>query len=83
MTSEVIDTVRPALTPLRAGRGRCSRHVTNPLADVTGQAGVAAVISGAREMFPGLVFRSAGVLDGHHDIVRFGWQLGPEGVDPA
>ncbi|MBE1488047.1 nuclear transport factor 2 family protein [Plantactinospora soyae] len=52
---------------------------TDPLADVGGHGGIGAVISGAREMFPGLVFEPTGLLDGHHDIVRFGWQLVPSG----
>jgi hypothetical protein len=36
-----------------------------------------AVIDGAREMFPGLRFEPAGIVNGHHDVVRFGWQLVP------
>jgi hypothetical protein len=51
---------------------------TDPLADVTGHEAVAAVIAGAREMFPGHVFRLGGPVDGHHDIVRFTWHLAPE-----
>ncbi|GIG86778.1 nuclear transport factor 2 family protein [Plantactinospora endophytica] len=50
---------------------------TDPLADVGGHAGIGAVISGAREMFPGLRFAPTGDVDGHHDVVRFGWQLVP------
>ena len=52
---------------------------TDPLADVTGHDGVAAVIAGAREMFPGHEFRPRPGIDGHHDIVRFGWDLVPDG----
>jgi hypothetical protein len=51
---------------------------TDPLADVTGHEGVAAVIAGAREMFPGFVFSLGGPVDAHHDIVRFTWHLAPE-----
>ncbi|MEV8316266.1 nuclear transport factor 2 family protein [Streptomyces sp. NPDC059900] len=48
---------------------------TDPLADVSGHASVAAVINGAHEQFPGFEFRQIGTVDGHHDIARFGWEL--------
>jgi hypothetical protein len=52
---------------------------TDPLADVAGHDGIAAVIAGAREMFPGHGFRPHGAPDAHHDQVRFGWALVPDG----
>ncbi|MFI2184535.1 nuclear transport factor 2 family protein [Streptomyces sioyaensis] len=48
---------------------------TDPLADVAGHEGLAAVIAGAHAQFPGFVFRPLGDVDGHHDIARFGWEL--------
>ncbi|NEE06971.1 nuclear transport factor 2 family protein [Streptomyces sp. SID7499] len=48
---------------------------TDPLADVRGHEGIAAVIATAREQFPGFAFRLTGVVDGHHDIARFSWEL--------
>ncbi|MEV7499451.1 nuclear transport factor 2 family protein [Streptomyces sp. NPDC093018] len=48
---------------------------TDPLADVRGHEGVAAVIAAAHEQFPGFAFRPLGAVDGHHDVVRFGWEL--------
>ncbi|MFY4722423.1 nuclear transport factor 2 family protein [Streptomyces sp. LaBMicrA B280] len=48
---------------------------TDPLADVRGHEGVAAVIAAAHEQFPGFAFRPLGTVDGHHDVVRFGWEL--------
>ncbi|WJV47352.1 nuclear transport factor 2 family protein [Streptomyces flavofungini] len=48
---------------------------TDPLADVSGHARVAAVIAGAREQFPGFSFRHTGEVDGHHGIARFTWEL--------
>ncbi|WP_329154915.1 nuclear transport factor 2 family protein [Streptomyces sp. NBC_01456] len=48
---------------------------TDPLADVAGHEGLAAVIAGAQAQFPGFVFRPSGGVDGHHDIARFGWEL--------
>jgi hypothetical protein len=50
---------------------------TDPLAAVSGHEGIAAVITQARNMFPGHVFRPHGTADGHHDLVRFGWELVP------
>ncbi|MGK5637185.1 nuclear transport factor 2 family protein [Streptomyces sp. URMC 126] len=48
---------------------------TDPLAAVTGHEGIAAVIAAAHERFPGFEFRGTGAVDGHHDTVRFGWEL--------
>ncbi|MGW1915214.1 nuclear transport factor 2 family protein [Streptomyces sp. NPDC002076] len=48
---------------------------TDPLADVRGHEGIAAVIEAAHEQFPGFVFRPLGAVDGHHDTARFGWEL--------
>ncbi|MFB8181365.1 nuclear transport factor 2 family protein [Streptomyces sp. NPDC055966] len=48
---------------------------TDPLADVRGHEGVAAVITAAHGQFPGFVFRPLGTVDGHHDTARFGWEL--------
>ncbi|MDX3078205.1 nuclear transport factor 2 family protein [Streptomyces sp. MI02-7b] len=53
---------------------------TDPLADVTGHEAVSALIGGVAEQFPGLVFTLTGSVDGHHDIARFSWALGPEGA---
>lgn len=48
---------------------------TDPLAEASGHEGIAAVIAGAREQFPGFEFRLSGAVDGHHDTARFGWEL--------
>ncbi|MEU1404638.1 nuclear transport factor 2 family protein [Streptomyces sp. NPDC005728] len=48
---------------------------TDPLADVSGHDQIAAVITAAHEQFPGFAFRPLGAVDGHHDTVRFGWEL--------
>jgi hypothetical protein len=50
---------------------------TDPLVAVAGHQAIEAVIGGAREMFPGHVFRLMDGVDGHHDIARFRWELGP------
>ncbi|WP_030807129.1 MULTISPECIES: nuclear transport factor 2 family protein [unclassified Streptomyces] len=57
---------------------------TDPLADVAGHDGLAAVITGAHAQFPGFVFRQLGDVDGHHDVARFGWELvAPDGTAPV
>ncbi|MFG2717694.1 nuclear transport factor 2 family protein [Streptomyces sp. NPDC048416] len=48
---------------------------TDPLADVRGHDGVAAVIAAAHAQFPGFEFRALGPVDGNHHIARFGWEL--------
>jgi hypothetical protein len=52
---------------------------TDPLASVEGHEAIRALIDGARGMFPGHVFRPIGGVDAHHDVVRFGWELVPQG----
>ncbi|MET9493436.1 nuclear transport factor 2 family protein [Streptomyces sp. NPDC006552] len=56
---------------------------TDPLAEVAGHDGIAAVIGAAREQFPGFSFRPLGTVEGHHMIVRFGWELVSEADDGA
>ncbi|MFH8407460.1 nuclear transport factor 2 family protein [Streptomyces sp. NPDC018019] len=57
---------------------------TDPLADVAGHDGLAAVIAGVHAQFPGFVFRPLGDPDGHHGLVRFGWELvAPDGSAPV
>lgn len=54
---------------------------TDPLADVRGRDGLAAVVIGVQQQFPGWRFRRSGLSDGHGKQVRFGWELGPEGAE--
>ncbi|WP_377268485.1 nuclear transport factor 2 family protein [Peterkaempfera sp. SMS 1(5)a] len=56
---------------------------TDPLADVSGRAGIAAVVAAAREQFPGFAFRLAGEVDTNHHIARFRWELVPDGGGDA
>jgi SnoaL-like domain len=53
----------------------------DPLATTEGHEAIEAVIAGAREQFPGHIFKLIGGIDAHHDIVRFGWELMPKGGD--
>ncbi|SCG49974.1 nuclear transport factor 2 family protein [Micromonospora coxensis] len=57
---------------------------TDPLAAVRGHQEITAVVTGVRDTFPGHVLRRHGIVDGHHDVVRFGWELvAAEGGDPV
>ncbi|MGR6999425.1 nuclear transport factor 2 family protein [Yinghuangia aomiensis] len=52
---------------------------TDPLAAVAGHDGIDTVIGAVQGQFAGLVFTLGGPVDGHHDIARFQWHLGPAG----
>ncbi|TNC25383.1 nuclear transport factor 2 family protein [Amycolatopsis alkalitolerans] len=56
---------------------------TDPLAAVAGHDGIDGFIAGAQQQFAGLRFTLGGAVDGHHDIARFTWHLGPEGAEPV
>jgi len=55
----------------------------DPLADVTGIEAFDGLIGAVQEQFPGLRFAPVGDVDAHHDVCRFRWGLGPEGVEPV
>ena len=54
----------------------------DPLADVTGAGALAAVIGAVQQQFPGMPLVQRGDAEAHHDVVRFTWQLGPDGAEP-
>jgi hypothetical protein len=56
--------------------GEC--RFVDPIADVTGPDGLAAVIGGVHERFPGHRIRPIGEADTHHDVLRFSWELVPD-----
>ena len=58
-----------------------ARYV-DPLVEAEGREQIAATIGAVQGQFPGYEFRLSGPVDGHHDQVRFGWELGPAG-EPA
>ncbi|MGW4978564.1 nuclear transport factor 2 family protein [Streptomyces mirabilis] len=68
-------TDRDALAKAVAAAWSTDGSYTDPLAEVRGHDGIAAVIAAAHEQFPGFSFRPAGPVDGHHDIARFDWEL--------
>lgn len=56
-----------------------ARYV-DPLAAAEGLDAIDATIAAVQGQFPGMTFRLAGPVDGHHNQVRFSWELGPAGV---
>jgi hypothetical protein len=54
---------------------------TDPMIEARGWEAIDATISAVQNMFPGHVFRLAGDVDAHHDIVRFHWHLAEPGAD--
>ncbi|MET8254837.1 nuclear transport factor 2 family protein [Micromonospora sp. NPDC005197] len=57
-----------------------ARYV-DPLTVAEGRKAIDATIAAVQGQFPGMTFRLAGPVDGHHDQVRFTWELGPDGVE--
>ncbi|MEU2350808.1 nuclear transport factor 2 family protein [Modestobacter sp. NPDC049651] len=53
----------------------------DPLADAAGPEAIAGTIGAVQQQFPGFVFRLAGPVEGHHDQLRFRWELGPQGEE--
>lgn len=53
----------------------------DPLAVAEGRDAIAATIGAVQRQFPDFRFRLVGSVDGHHDQLRFTWELGPDGAD--
>jgi hypothetical protein len=51
-----------------------ARYV-DPLGDVTGHDGIAAMMAAVADAYPGHTFRPAGPIDAHHDVARFAWEM--------
>lgn len=57
-------------------------HYSDPLMQGDGHAEIDALVCGVQQQFPDYRFRRIGAIDGHHNYVRFAWELGPAG-EPA
>ncbi|MER5454375.1 nuclear transport factor 2 family protein [Micromonospora sp. NPDC002389] len=68
---------RREIDDLFAAEGR----YVDPLVVAEGRDAVDATIAAVQDRFPGMTFRTVGPVDGHHQQVRFAWELGPEGVE--
>jgi hypothetical protein len=56
----------------------------DPLIEVTGTPALVEAIGAVQQQFSGWVFRLTGAVDGHHEQLRFSWELGPhDGAAPV
>jgi hypothetical protein len=52
----------------------------DPMQEAAGHAALDAMAAGVQVAYPGHTFSRTTEIDGHHDLVRFGWELvGPDG----
>ncbi len=56
-----------------------ARYV-DPLAVAEGPEAITSMIGAVQEQFGDFRFRLTGPIDGHHNQMRFGWELGPQGA---
>lgn len=49
----------------------------DPMMQGRGHDGLDAMIAGVQQQFPGFRFHAHGTPDGHNNVVRFSWALGP------
>ncbi len=54
----------------------------DPMAQAHGVDALEATIAAVQAQFPDFVFSAIGAPDAHHNQVRFGWGLGPAGLEP-
>ena len=52
---------------------------TDPLAKVSGHAGIDTLIAGTQGQFPGYRFKLLTKPDSNHNVTRFTWELAPAG----
>lgn len=64
---------------LIAGMWTETATYVDPMMQAEGHAGIDSMVQGVQDGFPGYRFRRTSEVDGHHDRVRFAWELGPEG----
>ncbi|MFE5326630.1 nuclear transport factor 2 family protein [Embleya sp. NPDC056575] len=53
----------------------------DPLVAAVGHDAIDATLGAVQSQFPNLVFTLGGAVDGHHDLARFTWNLGPAGAE--
>jgi len=53
----------------------------DPLVAAEGHDAIDATLGAVQGQFAGLVFGLGGAVDGHHDLARFTWTLGPAGAE--
>ncbi|MGE5115216.1 MAG: nuclear transport factor 2 family protein [Betaproteobacteria bacterium] len=69
-------------------RSMLSRHWTedasyvDPLMRGEGAAQISGLVGAVQQRFPGFRFALTGTPNGHGDVVRLSWSLGPAGAEP-
>ena len=58
-----------------------ARYV-DPLAEAQGREAIEQTVAAVQGQFPGFVFRLGGPVDGHHNQLRFTWELCPPDGEP-
>ncbi len=62
---------------LIAGTFTEDAQYVDPVMQGGGHDGIAALVQGVHQRFPGYRFRQVGQVDGHNGYLRFAWELGP------
>ncbi|MFC0508981.1 nuclear transport factor 2 family protein [Micromonospora costi] len=57
-----------------------ARYV-DPLGVAEGREEIDRLVAAVQDQFPGMLFRLVGPVDGHHDQLRFTWELGQAGAE--
>ncbi|KAA1419863.1 nuclear transport factor 2 family protein [Mumia zhuanghuii] len=52
----------------------------DPQAEVSGREALSELVGAVHQQLPGARFSPGDLVDGHHDVLRFTWNLGPEGA---
>lgn len=47
----------------------------DPMLEAAGHDGISEMVADVQAAYPGHTFRRTSGIDGHHDVVRFGWEL--------
>ncbi len=66
---------------LVAGAFTTDGAYVDPMMQSAGHDGIDTMIAGVQDRFPGFVMRRTGPVDAHNNLLRFNWELGPDGVD--
>lgn len=51
---------------------------TDPQAAVSGRDALSNLVGAVHQQMPGMRFSPGNLVDGHHDLLRFTWNLGPD-----
>ena len=53
----------------------------DPVMKSEGHSGIDAMLAGVQQQFPGFTLRRTGPVDAHNGLLRFAWELGPDGAE--